>query len=89
MSKETGSIFDVIMGALPWRNSGGSKSDSKSSLIVAAAVAASLPLAYYTLLAPKRKPYPPGPPGLPILGNLLDLPPPDSEQFLDQKFAAW
>ena len=87
MSKQASSLLDVFTGVLPGSRSG-DKSD-KSSWIVTAVVAVSLPLAYYTLYTPKRKPYPPGPPGLPILGNLLQLPPPDSETFLDQKFAEW
>jgi cytochrome P450 len=36
---------------------------------------------YYLLFRKKKVPLPPGPPGLPVLGNVLDLPPPGKAEY--------
>jgi hypothetical protein len=64
----------------------------QTSFLITAAVAASLPLAYYsyTYLRPQnRKQYPPGPPGIPIIGNLFQLPSPSSGGLVDDKLLEW
>jgi hypothetical protein len=75
---------------------GGDSPQRAASLTTAAtfAAAAAVPLVLYRYYySPGAKPtarlYPPGPPGLPLLGNLLQLPAPGGDRTLDHQLLDW
>ncbi|GKY96256.1 hypothetical protein MPSEU_000585400 [Mayamaea pseudoterrestris] len=84
MSKQLSPIVDAF-ASLYSKGNGSQPHEKQSLLLVAAAAASLVPLVYYYSYSRSRKQYPPGPSGLPLLGNLLDIP----EESMDSKFLEW